>query len=60
MQVNEDERTFDLNFLSKQVNDADERLRQIQTPDQDIVRKIDTCDVLTRSLQKRLESYFAK
>ena len=59
MQVNEGERTFDLNFLSKQVNDAYERLRQIQTPDQDIVRKIDICDVLTRSLQKRLESYLS-
>ena len=51
--------TFDLNFLSKQVNDAYERLRHIQTPDQDIVRKIDTCVVLTRSLQKRLESYLS-
>ena len=59
MQVNRAEITFDLNFLSKQVNDAYERLRQIQTPDQDIVRKIDTCDVLTRSLQKRLESYLS-
>ena len=59
MQVNKAEITFDLNFLSKQVNDAYERLRQIQTPDQDIVRKIDTCDVLTRSLQKRLESYLS-
>ena len=59
MRVNEGERTLDLNFLSKQVNNAYERLRQIQTPDQDIVRKIDTCDVLTRSLQKRLESYLS-
>ena len=59
MQVNKAEITFDLNFLSKQVNDAYERLRQIQTPDQDIVRKIDTCNVLTRSLQKRLESYLS-
>ena len=59
MQVNKAEITFDLNFLSKQVNDAYERLRQIQTPDQDIVRKIDTCDVLTRRLQKRLESYLS-
>ena len=32
-------------------------MRKIQTPDQDIERKIDTCDVLTRSLQKRQESY---
>ena len=59
MQVSKAEITFNLNLLSKQVNDASERLRQIQTPDQDIVRKIDTCDVLTRSLQKRLESYLS-
>ena len=59
MQVSKAEITFDLNLLSKQVNDAYERLRQIQTPDQDIVRKIDTCNVLTRSLQKRLESYLS-
>ena len=59
MQVSKAEITFDLNLLSKQVNDAYERLRQIQTPDQDIVRKIDTCDVLTRSLQKRLESHLS-
>ena len=59
MQVNKGEIPFDLNFFSKQVNDAYERLRQIQTPDQDIVRKIDTCDVLTRNLQKRLESYLS-
>ena len=59
MQVNNAEITFDLNFPSKQVNDAYERLRQIQMPDQDIVRKIDTCDVLTRSLQKRRESYLS-
>ena len=37
MQVNKGEIPFDLNFFSKQVNDAYERLRQIQTPDQDIV-----------------------
>ena len=59
MQINEDERTFDLNFLSKQVNEAYERLPQVQTPDQDIVRKIDTCNVVTRSLQKKLESYLS-
>ena len=57
MQVNKVEITFDLDFLSKQVNDAYERLRQTETPEQDIERKIDTCDNLTRSLQKRLESY---
>ena len=55
----EDERTFDLNLLCKQVNDSYERLRQIQTPDQDIVRKVDICDVLTRSLQRKLESYLS-
>ena len=55
-----DEIIIGLNGLREAVHKVFEKLRQVRFPGQEILRKVDTCDASTRSLQQQLDAYSIK
>ena len=55
-----DEIIIGLIGLREDVHKVFEKLRQVRFPEQEILRKVDTCDASTRSLQQQLGAYSIK
>ena len=49
-----EEKIGSLDSLCEDVHRTYEKLRQVRTPDQEFIRKVDTCDAQTKSLRRKL------
>lgn len=54
-QMEKGEKVINLNGLREDVHKAYEKLRQVRLPGQELLRKVDTCDAFTRSLQHQFD-----